>query len=150
MGMVCRVSWLFGTTPPGFVRTVVERAKRGEKLDLVADKWSMPSSVTDIAQATDRLLNRPDLAGVIHLTNLGEEESWWSYGKKVLRMARELGILDRDVMMHPARLADIPQLSTPRPLHTAMIPARLVHELGWTVRSWEEAAREVLRTGPSH
>ncbi len=145
MAMVCRVSWLFGTTPPGFVQTVVGRAKRGEKLDLVADKWSMPSSVADIAQATDRLLNRPDLAGVIHLTNLGEEESWWSYGKKVLQIARELGILDRDVMVHPAKLADIPQLSTPRPLHTAMIPARMGHELGWTPRCWEEAAREVLR-----
>ena len=63
----------------------------------------------------------------------------------MVRIAWEEGVLDREVTVSPARLADIPQLSTPRPVHTAMIPARMVYDLGWTVRSWEEAARELIR-----
>ena len=88
------------------------------------------------------------------MTNLGEGESWWSYGRKVIRMAVEEGVLDREVEVRPAKLADIPQLSAPRPIHTALAPGRLRDELGWELRPWEEAAREQIRAmgraGESH
>lgn len=143
--VICRVSWIFGTDPPGFLRTVLNRAMAGEDLEFVADKWSTPSSVEDISRATEFLLGQPDLSGVVHVTNLGEEESWWSYGQKVIRMAVEEGVLDREVAVRPAKMADIPQLSAPRPIHTALAPCRLRDELGWSVRPWEEAAREQIR-----
>jgi dTDP-4-dehydrorhamnose reductase len=152
--MVCRVSWIFGTDPPGFLRSVLNRARAGEDLEFVADKWSTPSSVGDIARATEFLLGHPDLSGVIHVTNPGEGESWWSYGRKVIRMAVEEGVLEREVRVRPAKLADIPQLSVPRPIHTALAPGRLRDELGWELRPWEEAAREQIRAmgraGESH
>lgn len=143
--LVCRVSWIFGTSPPGFLQTVLKRAEEEGDLEFVADKWSMPSGVEDIACATEMLLERPDLSGVMHLTNLGAEESWWSYGRKVIEMALEEGVLKREVKVHPTALADIPQLSAPRPLHTAMTPARLMEIQDGPIRGWEEAARDVIR-----
>ena len=152
--MICRVSWIFGTDPPGFLGTVLNLAKAGKDLEFVADKWSTPSSVEDIARATEFLLGEPDLSGVIHLTNPGEGESWWSYGEKVIGMALDEGLLERRVEVRPTKLADIPQLSAPRPIHTALAPRRLLDELGWSVRRWEEAAREQIRAmgraGESH
>lgn len=139
--LVCRVSWLFGTTPPGFLETILQRARDGEDLAAVDDKFSMPTCASDVARTLHWLIERDYLTGIHHLTSQGEPESWWSYGTKVLALAHELGFLDDLKEIRGLRLADVPGLSAPRPIHTAMRPGRLCAELDWRVPRWEESAR---------
>jgi dTDP-4-dehydrorhamnose reductase len=141
---VCRVSWVFGTEPSGFLEAILNRARNGEALEAVADKWSMPTSAREIRKVVEMLVANPDLSGVFHVAHEGEPESWWSYGRKVLEMAEELGLIQPGWEIKPTKLSEIPQLSAPRQVHTAMTPGRLVRELGWRIPSWESAAREEL------
>jgi dTDP-4-dehydrorhamnose reductase len=142
---VCRISWVFGTRPSGFLQAILNRARKGEALEAVDDKWSMPGCARDIARVVEMLLGRPDLSGVFHVANLGEPETWWSYGRKVLEMAESFGIIGPGWEILPRKMAEVPQLSVPRQAHTAMRPGRLVRELGWPVRKWEVAARDEVR-----
>ena len=54
--LVCRVSWIFGTEPPGFLESVLSRAQAGEPLQAVADKYSMPTWAEEIAGEIGRAL----------------------------------------------------------------------------------------------
>jgi dTDP-4-dehydrorhamnose reductase len=143
--LVCRVSWIFGTEPPGFIEAFLERARAGEDLEAVADKFSMPTRAAEIARVVSALLGRRDLGGIFHVTHGGEPESWWSCGTKMLALARGLGLLEEVREVRRRRLGEIVSLAVPRPVHTAMNPRRLREELGWPVTGWEEAARRQLR-----
>ena len=152
--LVCRTSWIFGTSPPGFVGTFLDRARRGEPLEAINDKWSKPTAVADIERWLSALLDRDDVTGTLHLANDGEPETWWTYGSKVLRMATELGAFPDAPRVKPMSIDEVPEFTAPRPVHTAMDPHRLAVELGLPVRRWEEAARErvedLLGAGESH
>jgi dTDP-4-dehydrorhamnose reductase len=142
--LVCRVSWVFGTETAGFCEDIVARARRGEHLEAIADKWSMPTYARDIGAWVQALIPRQDLAGVFHLTHTGEPESWWSYGSKVLEEAHALGLLEKRAKILPTKMEDLKIFRAPRPVYTAMRPRRLQEEAGIEVRDWITAARERL------
>ena len=141
---VCRVSWIFGTRPSGFLESILTRARSGEALEAVADKWSTPTCVREIRRVVEMLVHDPDHGGVFHVTHGGEPESWWSYGRKVLEMAESFGFLEDGWAISPRKMAEIPQLAVRRPVHTGMAPRRLEREFGWLVPEWETAAREEI------
>lgn len=144
--LVCRVSWIFNTDPPGFIESFVERARSGGVLEAAADKFSMPTCAEEIAAMVLALLARPDLGGVFHLTHDGHPQSWYSCGRRALEIAREEGLLEGEVEVVPRPMDEIARLEVRRPIHTAMEPRRLREEVGWPVRSWEEAARAHFRS----
>jgi dTDP-4-dehydrorhamnose reductase len=143
--LVCRVSWIFGTEPPGFIESFLARARAGEDLEAIADKFSKPTCAREIGRMVLALLARQDLTGVFHLTHEGEAESWWSCGSRMLVLAQELGLLEKVKEVRKRRLEEIPAMAASRPHHSAMDPTRLRTELGWTGTSWEEAARQRLQ-----
>ena len=143
--VVGRVSWLFGTTPPGFVEQVLMRAQAGEELEAVVDKWSMPTCAEEVSRMLMALLDRRDLTGVFHLTHAGEPQSWWSCATRTLELACEEGLLSEAREVRRVHMADVERMRAPRPVHTAMRRARLEAELGWPVGLWENAVRERLR-----
>jgi dTDP-4-dehydrorhamnose reductase len=142
--LVCRVSWIFGTEPPGFCDTILARARARGKLEAIADKDSMPTSAARIAEWVEVLVARDDLGGLFHLTHTGEPQSWWSYGARVLEMACELGLLAEAVAIAPTRMDDVGIFKAPRPRHTAMRPRRLLEETGIAVGDWEAEVRAHL------
>lgn len=143
-GVVGRVSWVFGTEPGGFCETIVQRAKRGEELEAISDKFSMPTYARDIAKWSELLLSREEAQGIYHLTHTGDPQSWWSYGSQVLEDAFDLGLLEKPAKISSTKMAELNIFRAPRPIHTAMTPRRLQEELGVAVRDWRSAARDCL------
>jgi dTDP-4-dehydrorhamnose reductase len=143
--LVCRVSWIFGEGLPSFLESTVRRARAGEALEAVVDKWSKPTSAVDISRSVERFLAPEGPSGVLHLVNAGEPESWWSYACRVVRLACEVGLLEEEVPVRKMRMAEIPRLSAPRPVHTALTSRRLEGLLGETIPHWEQEARALLR-----
>jgi dTDP-4-dehydrorhamnose reductase len=123
----------------------VRRARAGERLEAVADKWSKPTSAAAISRGVEILWERGREGGVLHLVNGGGPESWWSYACKVLRMAHEAGLLAEVPPVAKTSLAEIPQLSAPRPVHTALGSCRQAEVLGAPLPCWEAAAGLWLR-----
>lgn len=139
--LVCRVSWLFRTRPPGFLESFLERARKGEPLEAADDKYSKPTYAPEIAKIIVELLDHRELSGVFHVTHDGEPQSWWSSTSRMLEIAHELGLLESPVAVAKKRMSDVARFAAERPVHTAMQPTRLARQLGWPVRDWELAAR---------
>lgn len=143
--LVCRVSWIFGKGVPSFLETVVERARGGEGLSAVADKWSKPTSAADISMALERILMAGEVRGILHLVNEGDPVSWWDYACRVVALAREAGLLEEEPEVERGYLAEMAQLRAPRPVHTALGSDRLEGLLGSSLPHWEVAAAAHLR-----
>lgn len=139
--LVARVSWLFGggnSFPDQMLRT----AREGGELEAIADKWSVPTSMHDIARWLEIIWQKtPAVSGVLHLCNSGAA-SWQSYAQTVLNLAQELGLLDHPAVVKGNRLDDFPHFIARRPRHTLMSNERLAGLLGEPVRTWQSALRE--------
>ena len=82
---VVRTSWVWAATGRNFVRTVLARARAGEKLRVVDDQRGCPTFAGDLAQGVVRLViaRRP---GVWHVTNQGAV-SWYGFTREILEAA---------------------------------------------------------------
>ncbi len=67
---IVRTSWLFGDNGQNFVRTVVERARTGQRLDVVDDQTGSPTYTVDLAEALRNLIVSRRF-GTFHRTNSG-------------------------------------------------------------------------------
>lgn len=143
--LICRASWVFGGCWPAFLDTIVARARSGDPLEAVGDKWSKPTNVAELARIVEQLLAQPLVGGVLHLTHPGEAESWWTYACKAVTMACEIGLLEQIPDVAKVKMIEIPQLAALRPAHTAMCSSRLADLLESPLRGWEEAAAEHLQ-----
>ncbi|MCP5537651.1 MAG: NAD(P)-dependent oxidoreductase [Akkermansiaceae bacterium] len=146
--LVCRVSWLFGPAPPdrpSHFDNVLRRALAGEEQHLVDDKFSVPTFTHDIVRWVGLLLER-EKSGIYHLCNSGGPESWHSYAVKICRLARRHGLEVDSSKLVSTSLNDARFFREKRPVHTAMLPARLEHEGIVSPRPWLDAAEEYLKS----
>lgn len=137
--LVARVSWLFGPGGGGVPETVLQRARAGEPLGFIEDKWSVPSSSLDIADWVKRLLSDlSHVSGILHLCNTGVA-TWRDYAQVTLDYAYKHGLLDRPYATQGLRLRDFPQFTAYRPPFTVMSNQRLAFLFGETPRRWQDA-----------
>ena len=142
--LVARVSWVFGSAGDGFLEKVFRQIQEGAPLEGVADKYSMPTSASEMANALDFLLEKGE-QGIFHITQTAEEPvSWHLYALEVAQAMHEQGLTPEVLPVTPRKMAEIPALRTNRPIHTAMSPTRL-QALAYSMSPWQEALRERLR-----
>lgn len=84
--LVVRTSWLYGAGGKNFVDTILERARQGEALRVVADQRGSPTWTGDLARVIATLLERQAPSGVYHATNRGET-TWYGLAVEALRLA---------------------------------------------------------------
>ncbi|MDR7417224.1 MAG: dTDP-4-dehydrorhamnose reductase [Armatimonadota bacterium] len=137
--LIVRVASLFGgsgarTKGGNFVLSVLERARRGEPLQVVTDVRMSPTYAVDAARALVDLLRR-GAGGVFHVVNDGSC-TWYDLACQVLVL---LG--------YRATVQPVPQALYPtrarRPANSALSTAKL-KALGIRMRPWEEALSEYL------
>lgn len=145
--LAARVSWLFGgSSAPSFPDQILNDARQGRRLEAIGDKWSIPTSVHDIAQWLEQLwqMDAP-VSGVLNLCNSGQA-TWQTYGQTVADFAVELGLLEHRHTVKGNRLDDFTHFIARRPRHTVMSNARLAELVGHPVRIWQEALHEWMRS----
>lgn len=69
--VVIRTAWVHSATGRNFVRTVVERLRAGQPLSVVDDQVGTPTAAASLASAIWRVIERPELSGVLHFTDAG-------------------------------------------------------------------------------
>jgi len=126
-----RTAWLYGEGGKNFVNTVVELAKSGKELKIVNDQSGNPTSVKDLAEATNRLIRSNQGYGIYHRTNSGSC-SWYELA---LEIKRQTGF---DSEIKPVSSKDYPRPAL-RPRYSKLINTKLEE-----LRSWPEALKEYL------
>lgn len=138
--LIARVSWVFGSAGEGFLEKVFRQIQEGVPLEGVADKYSLPTSASEMADALDFLLQKGE-RGLFHLTQTTEQPvSWHLYAAEVAQAVHDQGLTSEVLPVAAKKMTDIPALRTNRPIHTAMKPSRL-QGLGFTMSPWQKALR---------
>jgi len=68
--VIARTGFVFGPGGKNFLSTVVERARQGERLRVIADARGTPTYAPDLAKRL-RELAELDLPGIYHVVNSG-------------------------------------------------------------------------------
>ncbi len=133
--LVIRAGALFGRRGSAikggsFPQRIVERARSGEPVRVVADQWINPTYTRDLAEAVLGLLRDPELWGLIHLAPL-DCCTWRDFAVEALRLAG-LG----DVPVAAAASRDFPTAAE-RPRQGCLVSSRAA-----PMRSWREGLRD--------
>lgn len=131
--LIVRSAWLFGPGGRNFVSTVLEKARRGERLAVVNDQRGSPTYTVDLANALAALIER-GASGVVHIVNSGEA-TWYELAVEALRLS---GI---DAEVEPITSARLGR-PAPRPAYSVLAPSEI--EGISPMRHWREALAEFL------
>ena len=119
---IIRVSSLYGVKGArgkggNFVETMIQKAKNGEEIRVVADMIMSPTYTKDAAEMIYKILERKLPYGVYHCSNSGSC-SWYEFAKEIFNLLN----MDFDVI--PIKTSEL-TLKAKRPLHSAMKSEKL-------------------------
>jgi dTDP-4-dehydrorhamnose reductase len=103
--IVVRTGFVFGRGGNNFLSTIVERARRGEKLKAISDACGTPTYAVDLAGRLRELCER-DLPGIYHVVNGGEGASFEDFAREAIQLAgcddADLEVISMDSLKRPA------------------------------------------------
>ncbi|MGH2537708.1 MAG: dTDP-4-dehydrorhamnose reductase [Candidatus Promineifilaceae bacterium] len=132
---IIRTAWLYSAGGRNFVHAILERARQGGPLRVVADEIGNPTYAPDLAAAINQLVQTGQY-GVYHLTNSGVC-SRWAFAAEILRQA---GL--NQVPNQPIRGRDYARASTP-PAYGALVNLNAA-ALGISLRPWQAALADFM------
>jgi dTDP-4-dehydrorhamnose reductase len=133
--LVVRTSWLYGAGGKNFVDTILERARRGDPLRIVADQRGSPTWTGDLARVIAALREQEAPSGVYHATNRGET-TWYGLALEAVRLA---GV---EAEITPVTTAEFPR-PAPRPAYSVLDCTSTEAVVG-EIPGWREALAEAL------
>ncbi|MGI8603485.1 MAG: SDR family oxidoreductase [Verrucomicrobiales bacterium] len=145
--LVVRTSWIFGPDRAAFPDSIIERAKKSDYVEAIADKRSVPTYSLDFAAHLEPLVTGPDpglICGLLNLCN-HNPATWHTYAQTALDLAAELGVPLRCRRVTPTSLASV-SFGARRPVHTAMSTEKFTALTGQRPRPWQDALAEYLKT----
>ena len=140
--IVVRTGYIFGAGGRNFLSSIVDRARRGERVKAISDSFGTPTYAPDLARQLHRLA-RLDLPGLYHVVNAGEGASFEQFAHFAIETAGLDGGLVDSISRHSIRrLASRPRNSRLRCLLSEAIgldPLPL----------WQDAVRDFVATESS-
>jgi dTDP-4-dehydrorhamnose reductase len=132
--LIVRTAWLYGPGGPCFPQTMINAARAGKPLKVVADQIGSPTFTHDLAEGTLDLLDR-DAVGVWHLTNAGAT-SWHGFTAAILQ---EFGLTTELGTTTSAEWKRLRPASATRPAYSVLDGEPFARLVGRPMRPWREA-----------
>jgi dTDP-4-dehydrorhamnose reductase len=143
--IVLRTAWVYAETGKNFLRTMLNAAKKTDRLRVVADQVGCPTNADDLALAIIAVADRLQptrLGGIYHAAGSGET-SWHGFATEIFTNAGPLG--------WPAPVVDAIATAdwpTParRPADSRLDCQRLFAVFGHKMPDWRESLRRAVAT----
>lgn len=104
--LVLRTSWLYAAHGRNFLTTMLRLMREKESLNVVDDQIGAPSSVTGLVRCISAaVVLRP--VGTLHWRDAGVA-SWYDFAVAIQDEALRLGLLERQIPIHPIPSAGYP------------------------------------------
>jgi len=140
--IIVRSGYIFGAGGKNFLSSVVERARRGERLRAINDTFGTPTYAPDLARQLHRLAQR-DLPGIYHIVNAGEGATFESFARSAFAIANlDPGLLESVSLSALKRRAPRPRNSRLRCLLSEAIGLD-------PLPYWQDALRDFATIGSS-
>jgi dTDP-4-dehydrorhamnose reductase len=155
--IIFRTSWVYGATGKNFLLTILKLAREREVLRIVADQHGAPTWSRDLAKMTAAVIGRcearakasrlPDvlaeLGGIYHAAGAGET-TWQGFASEAVRLQNDKEPTTRFARIEPIATAEYPTPAK-RPANSRMDCGKLAETFGWTMMSWQDSLREVMK-----
>jgi dTDP-4-dehydrorhamnose reductase len=136
---IVRTSSLYGKSGPNFVTTMLNKAREGQPLAVVADQIMSPTWTVNFSRGIS-LLIESGLFGVYHLTDQTNDGiSWYEFTQAILKTA---GL---DLEVRPVSSGEIKRPAK-RPAFSVLDTGYLTMVTGYQPLDWREALRQFLAT----
>lgn len=156
--LIFRTSWVYALRGRNFARTMLERAAKMERLQVVADTVGVPTSAELIADVTALALYRTrrgghadkkdagaGLWGTYHLVP-GGQTTWHEYACYLIDEARSAGL---PIRVAPADIAPVPSSAFPaparRPRNSRLANHLLAERFHLQLPDWRWHVRRLVR-----
>jgi dTDP-4-dehydrorhamnose reductase len=135
--LVIRTAWLYGPGGPCFPQTMINAAKAGKPLKVVADQVGSPTFTRDLAEATLDLIEH-HASGLWHLTNSGSV-SWHGFTAAILE---EFGLTTDLSTTTSAEWKRLRPASATRPAYSVLDVEPFARLTGRPMRPWRQALHD--------
>ncbi|MGA5587605.1 MULTISPECIES: dTDP-4-dehydrorhamnose reductase [Pseudomonas] len=145
--LIFRTSWVYGAGGNNFAKTMLRLAKNRETLNVIADQIGAPTGADLIADvsalAIQRVISRPELAGLYHLAAAGEV-SWHGYASHVIDFAKAQGEELAVTAVNPIETTAYPTPAR-RPLNSRLNTQKLRDNFSLHLPDWQSGVTRMLR-----
>lgn len=150
--LIFRTSWVYAARGANFAKTILRLARERDRLTVIDDQIGAPTGAELLADITAHAIravqNRPDLAGLYHLTASGET-SWHGYASHVIEYARANEKNSGNIRVASDAVLPIPTsaypLPAPRPLNSRLDTSRIRNALGVVLPDWRNGVDRMLK-----
>ena len=134
--LILRTAWLYGPwAGRPFPKVMVDAAKAGKPLKVVADQHGAPTFTVDLAEASLDLLDKR-ARGLFHVTG-GGRTTWFDFTKKILEV---FGVEPQSLEPTTAAAwAELRPDSAKRPAFSVLDLSKTEQALGRPMRAWDKA-----------
>ncbi len=144
--VILRTAWVFGEQGNNFVKTMLRLAQSRDSLGVVADQFGGPTYAGDIANAllvmAKALVNNKSQAyGIYHFSGL-PHVSWCDFAKTIFGLARQQGILDKQVEVNAITTADYPTPAK-RPANSKLDTKKIHDQFAIVASDWQAALSQL-------
>lgn len=141
--LIVRVSRVFGPDRASFIDAILKKARSGEEISAVADKYATPTYTLDICELLKPFLEERPEGGLLHLANAGAC-SWQEYAQWALDCCHAEGIPMKASKVGAASLADMKNFIAKRPVYSVLFSGKYSFATGKTPRPWRDAVAEYV------
>lgn len=141
--VIVRTAWLYSKTGNNFVKTMLRLMREREELRVVADQFGTPTWADSLAMVVWAFSEKPESSGVFHWTDSGKT-SWHGFAVAIQEEALTLGILDKQIPIHPIATDEYPTAAT-RPRYSVLDNSSTVAALGLHPANWRANLRTMLK-----
>ncbi len=140
---IFRISWLYGHHGANFVHTMLKLFAEREEVRVVNDQWGSPTFAEDIADVIIKVVKENISAyGIYHFAN-GGKTNWFEFTREIFRLAKEKGLVKKDIKIIPVTTADYPTKAK-RPEYSYLSKDKIEKKLGIKIRPWQESLAEFI------
>ncbi|HUB27604.1 MAG TPA: dTDP-4-dehydrorhamnose reductase [Tepidisphaeraceae bacterium] len=135
--LLVRTAWVYGRHGVNFPRTMVNAARAGKPLSVVADQVGSPTYTADLAGGILALLDA-GARGIYHITN-SDQTTWLEFARSTLE---EFGLKTDIAPLTSAQWKAMKPNSAVRPYYTVLDIEKFAQTVGRPMRPWREALKD--------
>jgi len=136
---IIRTSWLYGNYGNNFMKTILEKGRKGEKLSVVYDQVGTPTWSADLARVVLEMARHAKKINGVELFHYSNEgvASWYDFAYEILNLSNV------KTALVPVDSKDF-QRPAPRPSYSVLNKGKIKKFLGIEIPYWKESLKKCL------
>ncbi|MDC0239977.1 dTDP-4-dehydrorhamnose reductase [Candidatus Thioglobus sp.] len=137
--IIIRTSGLYSEYSNNFVDTILRKAQKFDKLNVVSDQYSSPTNASDLAKSIIHIINHKkfrnndQLTQIYHYSNYGVC-SWFEFATEILELA------NIDCQVNPIETKDY-LTAAKRPKNSFLNTDKIVKDFGLEIPFWKDSLK---------